>query len=74
MKVKLIVEGLDCPNCAARLGKMIAAEEGIESASINFLAEEATVETTLEESVLLEKVVKVGKAFSKSVKICLKKR
>ena len=69
MKVKLIVEGLDCPNCAIRLGKMIAAEEGISDASINFLAEEAVIETELDEATVFKKVKAVAKTFSKSVVI-----
>lgn len=69
MKVKLIVEGLDCPNCAIRLGKMIAAEDGISDASINFLAEEATIETELDEATVFKKVKAVAKTFSKSVVI-----
>ena len=69
MKVKLIVEGLDCPNCAIRLGKMIAAEDGITDASINFLAEEAIIETELSEDAVLKKVKAVAKTFSKSVVI-----
>ena len=67
MKVKLIVEGLDCPNCAIRLGKMIKAEEGIIDASINFLAEEAIIETELDEGTVFKKVKAVAKTFSKSV-------
>ena len=69
MKVKLIVEGLDCPNCAIRLGKMIKAEEGIIDASINFLAEEAIIETELDEGTVFKKVKAVAKTFSKSVVI-----
>ena len=69
MKVKFIVEGLDCPHCAIRLGKMIAAEEGITDASINFLAEEVTIETELDEGAVFKKVKAVAKTFSKSVVI-----
>lgn len=69
MKVKFIIEGLDCPNCGMRLSKMLSSEDGIDNASVNFLAEELTVESELDEDTLLKKVKAVGKAFSKSVSI-----
>ena len=69
MKIKYTILGLDCPNCAIRLGKMIAAEEGIIDASINFLAEEAIIETELDEGTVFKKVKAVAKTFSKSVVI-----
>ncbi len=45
MKVKYSVEGLDCPNCAAKLEKMIAANDALTSVKLNFIAERLTVET-----------------------------
>ncbi|MBO5788640.1 MAG: heavy-metal-associated domain-containing protein [Clostridia bacterium] len=69
MKYKFSVEGLDCPNCAARLGRMLSAEEGIQSASVNFLTEEIIIESDLAIDVLTPAVKKVAKAFSKSLKV-----
>ena len=69
MKFKYTVTGLDCPNCAAKLASMIEAKEGIDSAKINFLTEKLTVESSLDEVVLLKTVTETAKAFSKSIKI-----
>ena len=62
MKKKFKVEGIDCPNCAAKIEKMVGELEGITSSKINFMAEKLTVE--VEESALeglLENVKKAVK-------------
>ena len=69
MKFKYSVNGLDCPNCAAKLAAMIEAKEGIESAKINFLTEKLTIESTLDEGDVYSLACAAAKAFSKSVKI-----
>jgi cation transport ATPase len=69
MKFKYTIEGLDCPNCAAKLAGMMEAKEGITSAKINFLTEKLTVEAELSEDVIYDIITKEAKAFSKSIKI-----
>ena len=69
MKYKFTIEGLDCPNCAAKLADKMAAIPDIDSAKINFLTEKLTVESTLDEAELLKTVTEAARAFSKSVKI-----
>ena len=69
MKVKYTVEGLDCPNCAARLEKMLNEADGIETAKINFLTEKITVESELGAASLDALVTHVAKDFSKSVTV-----
>ena len=69
MKFKYTITGLDCPNCAAKLAKMMENKEGITSAKINFLTEKLTVESDMEENVLFDLLCKEAKAFDKSVKI-----
>lgn len=69
MKIKYIITGLDCPNCAAKLASQMSAIEGVESAKINFLTEKLTVETSLSEEVVYETLSKVAKAFSRDIKI-----
>jgi copper chaperone CopZ len=44
MKKKFKVEGIDCPNCAAKIEKMIGELPGVTSSKINFMAEKLTVE------------------------------
>lgn len=65
MKVKYHVEGLDCPNCAAKLEGMLNAEADILSAKINFLTEKITVESDLDEAALDALVARVATAFRK---------
>ena len=69
MKVKYHVEGLDCPNCAARLENMLGDAEGISSAKINFLTEKITVESELTDAALDALVNRVAKDFSKSLTV-----
>ena len=69
MKFKFNVTGLDCPNCAAKLAKMIEDKDGVSSAKINFLTERLTVESELSEDDLLGLARAVAKSFDKSVKI-----
>ena len=69
MKAKFNVIGIDCPNCAAKLAKMIEDKDGVDSAKINFLTEKLTVESTLDETSLYKLVTDAARTFSKSVKI-----
>jgi copper chaperone CopZ len=69
MKYKFSITGLDCPNCAAKLSKMIEEKEGVTSAKINFLTERLTVESELSEDATLEIARITAKGFDKSVKI-----
>ena len=69
MKLKYLITGLDCPNCAAKLASMMEAKEGITSAKINFLTEKLTVETELSESDAYTLLSDAARAFDKSVKI-----
>lgn len=41
--VKLRIEGLHCPACAARVTKALAALAGVESASVSLEQQQATV-------------------------------
>ena len=69
MKYKYTVEGIDCPNCAAKLARNIESREGVTSCKINFLAEKLTVESELEEGVLMKLIEKECRAFSGGVKL-----
>ena len=69
MKFKYSVIGLDCPNCAAKLAKIIADKDGIDSAKINFLTEKLTVESELSEDILLPMIKDAVKSFDKSVRL-----
>ena len=69
MKFKFNITGLDCPNCAAKLSDIIAKQEGISSAKINFLTEKLTVESDMQEAELIEVLRKCARDFEKGIKI-----
>lgn len=69
MKYKFTINGLDCPNCAAKLSAMIEADEKVISCKINFLTEKLTVECELDSAEALALVRNYGAKFSKSVVI-----
>lgn len=62
MKKKFKVEGIDCPNCAAKIEKEVGKIEGVTSSKINFLAEKLTLE--VEESALATLLDEVKKTVS----------
>ena len=69
MKIKYTITGLDCPNCAAKLAGQMSDLEGIDSAKINFLTEKLTVETSLDEAVTYDILLKTARAFEKGINI-----
>ena len=69
MKFKYNIMGLDCPNCAAKLARIIEENDGIASAKINFLTEKLTIESELDGDAVLTIATSAAKAFDKAVKI-----
>ena len=69
MKLKYKILGLDCPNCAAKLAKMMENLDGVSSAKINFLTEKLTVESELPEAELMVVLSKTATSFERGVKI-----
>ena len=69
MKFKYTIEGIDCPNCAAKLAAMMEKIEGVDSAKINFLSEKLTVESELPEDALLASLRKTAKSFESGISI-----
>ena len=69
MKIKYVITGLDCPNCAAKLASQMNAIDGIDSAKINFLTEKLTVETTRDEAAAFDVLSQTARAFSKEIVI-----
>lgn len=63
MKIKFKVEGIDCPNCAAKIEKMVGELAGVNSSKLNFMAEKLTleIEDSAKDSILADvtKTVKV---------------
>ncbi|MFD0769922.1 heavy metal translocating P-type ATPase [Bacillus sp. CGMCC 1.60114] len=56
IKRKLVLEGLDCANCAMKIEKGVGELEGVSSCSVNFVTKTMTVETAKqkEEHVVME--------------------
>ena len=69
MKYKFSINGLDCPNCAAKLSGMIEADDKITACKINFLTERVTLETDIDEDTALTLAQGYAKKFSPSVRI-----
>lgn len=62
MKKKFRVEGIDCPNCAAKIEKLVGEIEGVTVSKINFMAEKLTVE--FEESAAATLIDEIKKAVA----------
>ncbi len=69
MKFKYTIEGIDCPNCAAKLARLMEQTDGIISAKINFISEKLAVESDLAEAQLLDTLRKCARAFDSSITI-----
>ena len=69
MKFKFTIEGVDCPNCAAKLAAMMEKLEGVDSAKINFLSEKLTVESSLGEEELLASLRRTAKSFESGITV-----
>ena len=69
MKFKFTIEGVVCPNCAAKLAAMMEKLEGVDSAKINFLSEKLTVESSLDEAELLTVLRNTAKSFESGITV-----
>ena len=68
MKYNFKIQGIDCANCAIELEKQINKVEGIEKATINFIAEKMYIEC--EEQQKEEIMKKVKKVIKKEEPDC----
>lgn len=59
MKIKYMLEGLDCANCAAKIENAVAKVEGVKEVTVSFMTTKMTLEVD-DESILgeVEKVVR----------------
>ena len=58
MRKTFKVEGLDCANCAAQLEEAIKKVEGVDDATVNFITQKMTVESSCEDEEELFKKLK----------------
>ncbi len=70
MKVKYILEDLDCANCAAKMEEEISKLDGVNSVNVSFISTKMTLELA-EENVdeILSKVEKIVKKIEPDVKL-----
>ncbi|TYQ12822.1 UNVERIFIED_CONTAM: Cu+-exporting ATPase [Acetivibrio alkalicellulosi] len=62
-KANILIQGMTCTSCSARIEKVLSQKEGVVSANINFAAEKAYVEYNsdkLSPDVLVESITKLG--------------
>lgn len=59
MKIKYMLEGLDCANCAAKIENAVAKIEGVKEVTVSFMTTKMTLEVD-DEAILgeVEKVVR----------------
>lgn len=64
MKKTFTIEDLDCPNCAAKLECALKGIDGVENASVNFIAQKVTVEAAEDAfDAIMKAAVKEAKKF-----------
>lgn len=69
MKKTFYLEGLDCPNCAAKIEKEMRALEGVSEASINLIKQTLTVEAYGNTEGLLDTVERIVHSHEKEVSV-----
>lgn len=69
MKIRYNIQGLDCPNCAAKLENLLQGKPGIAACKINFITEKMTVESDLPQEERERTVQETVHAFSGKVKV-----
>ena len=71
-EVKLILKGLNCPNCSAKIEAGVNKLEGVKKASFNIVNKEMTISAKIDEDSLVKAVDSVVKKYERDV-IVLKK-
>ncbi len=70
MKVKYILEGLDCANCAAKIEDAVSKIDGVENASVSFMTLRMSLEIAEENSeAVIENVRKIVKKLEPDVEM-----
>ena len=68
MKKTFKIEDLDCPNCAAKLEKAISEIEGVQKASVSFIAGKMIVEA--DEGDFADIIAKIPAVAKKTIPDC----
>ncbi|NLM60295.1 MAG: heavy metal translocating P-type ATPase, partial [Clostridium sp.] len=70
-KKELILEGLDCAGCAAKIEKMVKEIDGVKNASINFVTKKLTIEfeNALKSEDIVKKATKIAKSVESDIEV-----
>ena len=69
MKKSFKLEGLDCTNCATKIEEHVKKVDGVENASVSFMTQKMTVETSSDDEEIFKKIKKVVKREEPDVRI-----
>lgn len=58
MRKEYILENLDCPTCAAKIERTVAAIDGVDSCSVSFLTTKMVVEAAEDKIPAIEKAAR----------------
>lgn len=67
MKIKYMLEGLDCANCAAKIENAVSKIEGVNEATVSFMTTKMTLE--VDNEAILEEVEKVVRKIESDVNL-----
>lgn len=68
MKKKIILQGLDCANCAAKMENEISKLDGVESVSINLMTTKLIIDAVDEKmQMIIESAEKIVKKYEPDV-------
>lgn len=70
MKIKYILEDLDCANCAAKMEEEISKIDGVNNVNVSFISTKMTLELAEENTdEILSKIEKIVKKIEPDVKL-----
>lgn len=74
MRVRLDINGLDCPHCALKLEGMIKEHPEVKDASINFASKLLLVDThqDVDEDEFAEKMQKIANDFEDGIEVSVR--
>lgn len=58
MRKEYILENLDCPTCAAKIERTVAAIDGVDSCTVSFLTTKMVLEATEDKIPAIEKAAR----------------
>lgn len=69
MKKNFKLKGLDCANCAVKIEEKVKKIDGVEDASVSFMAQKLVVEINSDDDEILKKIRKTVKKEEPDVKV-----